>query len=164
MKRSRSVMWACCLMGLLLAGVSAFGDQPARSFVRITPEQAHWVEQPGGLGVKIAVLEGDPAKPGYYATLVNFPPGVMSRPHYHPEERYCVVIRGTWYTATNDEFTPEKAIPLKPGSYMRHPAGGHHYDGAREEEVIVEISGYGPSKNTLINPREGLFGRSMPKK
>ena len=164
MKRSRSVTWGCCVMGLLLAGVSAFGDQPARSFVRITPEQAHWVTQPDGLGVKIAVLEGDPAKPGYYATLVNFPPGVMSRPHYHPEERYCLVIRGTWYTATGDDFTPEKAIGLKPGSYMRHPGGGHHYDGAREEEVIVEISGYGPSKNILINPKEGLFGRSMPKK
>lgn len=164
MTRSRSITWVCGLSAILLAAVTAAGDQSGREFVRMTPEQIHWVEQPGGLGVKIAVLEGDPAKPGYYATLVNFPPGVMSRPHYHPEERYCIVIKGTWYTATNDTFTPEKAVPLKAGSYMRHPAGGHHYDGAKEEEVIVEISGYGPSKNILIDPKNGLFGRSMPNK
>jgi hypothetical protein len=27
---------------------------------------------------------------------------------------------------------------------MMHPAGAVHYDGARDEEVIVEIKGIGP--------------------
>lgn len=164
MKRLLFVVATCCLLGgLLLAGQSS-AKKEKRDFVRITPEQVHWVEQRDGLGVKIAVLEGDPAKPGYYATLVNFPPGVMSKPHYHPEERYCVVLKGTWYAATGDEFKPAEAVPLKPGSYMRHPAGGHHYDGAKDEEVIVEISGYGPSQNILIDPKGGLFGRSTAQK
>lgn len=165
MKRAHYLTWASCLAGvLLLTGVSASGDQAGRSFVRVTPEQMKWVAQPDGLGVRVAVVEGDPAKPGYYLVMVNFPPGVMSKPHYHPEERYAVALKGTWYTATGDTFRPETAIGLKPGSYMRHPAGGHHYDGARDEEVIVAIAGDGPSKNVLIDPNGGLYGRSMPQK
>lgn len=163
----RSATWTSCLLGgVLLATATAIGDQagPAgREFIRIRPDQMKWVKQPDGLGVEVAVVEGDPAKPGYYATMVHFPPGVMSRPHYHPEERYCVVLKGTWYTGTNDQFTPETAVPLKVGSYMRHPAGGHHYDGAKEEDVIVMISGYGPSKNNVLD-NGPLFGRSMPAK
>jgi hypothetical protein len=29
---------------------------------------------------------------------------------------------------------------------MFHPAGLHHYDGAKEEDVIVQIMGMGPVK------------------
>ena len=31
---------------------------------------------------------------------------------------------------------------------MFHPAGFHHYDGAKDEEVIVQIMGMGPVKTT----------------
>jgi hypothetical protein len=30
------------------------------------------------------------------------------------------------------------------GGMMFHPAGLHHYDGAKEEDVIVQIMGMGP--------------------
>jgi hypothetical protein len=30
-----------------------------------------------------AIVEGDPTKPGFYIIQVKFPPGVMSRPHFH---------------------------------------------------------------------------------
>jgi quercetin dioxygenase-like cupin family protein len=83
----------------------------------------------------------------------------MSRPHYHPDERYVVVLRGTWYTGEGDAFAPDKTIPLKPGDYMRHPAGGHHYDGGLDEETLVAISGYGPTRADVIDGGE-LFGKS----
>ena len=38
--------------------------------------------------------------------------------------------------------------PIKPGGFMFHPAGYHHYDGARDEEVIVQIIGMGPVQTT----------------
>ena len=60
------------------------------------------------------------------------------------EDRYGTVIKGTWYTGAGDEFAPDKTIPLKPGSFTKHPAGVHHFDGAKDEEVIVQISGVGP--------------------
>ena len=84
---------------------------------------------------------------------------MTSRPHYHPDERYIVVLRGTWYTGDTPAFTPDKTIPLKPGDYMRHPAGGVHYDGGLDEETVVAISGYGPTRATVIDGGE-LFGKS----
>ena len=45
---------------------------------------------------------------------------------------------------------------------MKHPAGAHHYDGAKDEEVIVQLMGMGPSTTTRLKPNEGLFGRSLP--
>ena len=102
---------------------------------------------------------GDPSKPGYYLTINHFPPGVMSRPHYHPDERYIIVLRGTWYTDEGEVFRPNETIPLKPGDFMRHPKGGPHYDGALNEDTWVAISGYGPTKATVIDGGE-LFGKS----
>jgi hypothetical protein len=50
-------------------------------------------------------------------------------------------------------------VPLKPGDFMRHPKGGPHYDGALDEDTWVAISGYGPTKATVIDGG-ALFGRS----
>ena len=146
--------------GLLVSFV-ALGQKATESVVRITPEQLKWVDEPDGLGFKTAIVEGDPAKPGIYIIQVKFPPGVMSRPHFHPEDRYGTVIKGTWYTGSGDEFAPDKTVPLKPGSFMKHPAGGHHYDGSRDEEVIIQLTGYGPSGTTLIHPEDGHTGHSL---
>ncbi|HET9830988.1 MAG TPA: cupin domain-containing protein, partial [Vicinamibacterales bacterium] len=122
---------------------------PERPFVRVKFDELKWRPTEGNkLGVETAVVEGDPSKPGYYLTINHFPAGVMSRPHAHPDERYVMVLRGTWYTDEGNVFQPSKAVPLKPGDFMRHPKGGPHYDGAIDEDCWVAISGYGPTKAT----------------
>src|SRR5262245_26287467 len=116
------------LVGVFLLGsLIVFGQKATESVVRITPEQLKWVDEKDGLGFKTAIVQGDPMKPGIYIIHVKFPPGVMSRPHYHGEDRYATVLKGTWYTGEGDEFAPAKTIPLKPGSFMRHHAGALHY-------------------------------------
>src|SRR5215475_9163373 len=148
---------------LLVVSFVALGQKATQSVVRITPDQLKWVDEPDGLGFKTAIVEGDPKKPGLYIIQVKFPPGVMSKPHFHHEDRYATVIKGTWYTGAGDEFAPDKTIPLKPGSFMKHPAGVHHFDGAKNEEVIVELVGMGPSTTTRIRPDLGLFDHSVKK-
>jgi mannose-6-phosphate isomerase-like protein (cupin superfamily) len=133
---------------------------PERPFVRVEFDKLTWRATEGNtLGVETAVVEGDPSKPGYYLTINHFPAGVMSRPHYHPDERYIIVLRGTWHTDEGKEFRPSQTVPLKPGDFMRHPAGGPHYDGALNEDTWVAISGYGPTHATVIDGGE-LFGKS----
>ena len=89
------------------------------------PEEVTWKDFPNGHGAQMAIVVGDPTKPGIYVTRVKFPPHVMDRPHWHAEEQHITVLKGTWYTGTGDTFDPEHAVPLKPGSYMlrTHPAG-----------------------------------------
>jgi hypothetical protein len=133
---------------------------PDRPFVRVEFDKLTWRPTEGNtLGVETAVVEGDPSKPGYYLTINHFPAGVMSRPHYHPDERYVIVLRGTWYTDEGETFRPTQTTPLKPGDFMRHPKAGPHYDGALDEDTWVAISGYGPTDATVIDGGE-LFGRS----
>ena len=159
--RSTLISASCLLTGLAFAASFAFAAEDAPGFIRIAPEEVQWKDLPGYEGVKFAVMDGDPSKPGVYVVRVKFPPGVMSRPHFHPEDRFAVVLKGTWYTGTGDTFEPEKTVGLKPGSFMKHPANGHHYDGAKDEEVILQLIGTGPSGTTLIHPEDGHIGRSL---
>ena len=161
MKLRRSLMVCCALsVGAVLLGTPAFGEKDAEGFVRIAPEDVQWRELPGYNGVKFAVIEGDPSKPGVYVVRVKFPPGIMSRPHFHPEDRYAVVLKGTWYTGTGDTFDPDKTVGLTPGSFMKHPAGAHHFDGAKDEEVILQLIGVGPSGTIMLRPEDGHTGPS----
>src|SRR5262245_18383694 len=148
---------------LLLFTFVAFGQKATQSVVRVSPDQLKWVEEPNGLGFKQAIVEGDPTKPGIYIIQVKFPLYVMSHPHFHREERYATILKGTWYTGEGTEFTPDKTVPLKPGSYMKHPAGTPHFDGAKDAEVTLQLVGMGPSQTTTIKPDLGLFDHSMKK-
>ena len=143
-----------------LVAVNARADKDKAGFVRVAPEDIKWTDRPGYDGVKFAVIQGDPSKPGLYVIRAKFSPGAMTRPHWHPEERYVTVLQGTWYAGEGDSFEPDKTVPLKQGSFMVHPAKAHHYDGAKDEEVIVQIIGIGPSATNLIDPKQGNTARS----
>src|SRR5206468_8756207 len=75
-----------------LVGSSSFGARDAQGFVRIAPGDVHWTDMPGGGGLQSAVVEGDPTKPGLYVIRVKFPRGVMTRNHYHPQDRHATVL------------------------------------------------------------------------
>ncbi|WP_084705242.1 cupin domain-containing protein [Beijerinckia mobilis] len=103
-------------------------------------------------GAQRAVIFGDPSKPGVYVIRVKFPPGVHSNPHFHSEDRHAVVISGTWWNGTGEDISFAKARPVKAGSYVFHPAGKVHWDGAGEEEAIIQITGIGPVTTTPAGP------------
>jgi quercetin dioxygenase-like cupin family protein len=155
---------AGCLMSSTVPGAPS--DQSAANaagFVRLTPEQIHWQAVPGSPGVQMANIAGDPSSHGVYVQRVRFPPHVMDRPHWHPGDRYITVIKGTWYTGTGATFDPKHAVPLKPGSFMFHPAKGVHWDGSNsDEEVIVQIFGVGPAETVAADPSKPFWVRVKP--
>jgi quercetin dioxygenase-like cupin family protein len=160
---TRKLLCASLLCAAALAPsmvLHADSNVDENGFVRVNPENIQWKEVPGYNGVKFAVIDGDPSKEGIYVVRVKFPPGLMTRPHFHPEARYAVVLEGTWWTGTGDTFDPNTTVPLKPGSFMKHPAGAHHFDGAKEDGAVLQIIGYGPSGTTYLHPEEGHTGPS----
>ena len=146
--------------GFAIVVALALGAQPTATFefVRITPDAVHWVDIPDAHGAKMAVLVGDPDKPGPYVIRVRFPPHVMDRPHWHPKDRYVTVLQGTWYAGTGNTFDVAQATPMPAGSFMMHPAHASHWDGsATSEPVIVQISGEGPGTTTLVDPKQPMW-------
>ena len=73
----------------LWAAPVTHAEKDEAGFVRVAPEEVQWKDLPGYGGLKYAVIEGDPSKEGIYVVRVKFPPGLMTRPHYHPEDRHA---------------------------------------------------------------------------
>lgn len=110
------------------------------------PSQIRWTEDP--IGAKTAVLAGDPSKPGLYVMLVKWTPHHMSHPHWHPNDRFITVLSGTWWVGTGTKFDPEATVPMPAGTFVKHFAKQVHYDGAKDEEAVLEIVGEGPDTAT----------------
>jgi quercetin dioxygenase-like cupin family protein len=142
-----------------VAKADAVTDQ--KGFITLKLGQEQWQDYPGIPGIKYMLIAGDLHQPGLYVVRVRFSPGVMSMPHFHPEDRFATVLKGTWYSGTGPVFDPDSTVPLPPGSFMKHPAGEAHYDGAKDEEVILQLIGVGPSGTTFIKPELGSTGRSL---
>lgn len=82
----------------------------------------------------------------------------MDRPHWHPNDRFVTVLEGTWYTGTGDTFDVARAVPLKPGSFMMHPAKAVHWDGSGgNEAVVVQIIGFGPGSSIPVDPSKSFW-------
>lgn len=154
---------ACVLLTIGALAADAPSSLP-EGFIIARPDELRWQASPTTPGLQQAILAGDPTKPGMYVLRVKFAPGVMTRPHIHNEDRYVAVLQGTWWVGTGSEFEPGKTTPLRAGSFMKHPAGAQHYDGAKDEEVIVQIIGMGAASTTFVKPELGPTGNSLPAK
>jgi hypothetical protein len=128
-----------------LGTVKATDLNPAAIQINL-PDQIHWVDSPSGISQ--AVLRGDPTKPGPYIVLATWHAHHMSRPHFHPNDRFITVISGTWWVGTGTKYEPDKTVPLPAGSFVTHFGKQVHYDGAKDGDVTLEIAGEGPATNT----------------
>jgi quercetin dioxygenase-like cupin family protein len=139
-------------LAMLLASATASAvelDPKVLSFK--TPDQLKWRDPFGKSPVNQAILQGNPAGPGQYVVLNCFKPGAFSRPHFHPNDRFITVVKGTWWIGTGNKFDPENAtVPMPAGSFVVHYGKQVHYDGARTEEACVLITGEGPATSTRV--------------
>ena len=114
------------------------------------PADFQWKESAEFPGLLTVVLSG---KPGPYVTRNRFAPGTFSRPHFHPNDRFIVVVSGTWWVGTGPVFDPATTKPMPTGSFVTHYAGQVHYDGARDEACEVVIFGMGPATATRVDAK-----------
>jgi quercetin dioxygenase-like cupin family protein len=146
------------VLAIVASSVWALSEADEKGFVRIAPEKIDWKSPLGAGSTLFAFLDGDPSKPGIYVQRVKFPPNVFTRPHWHGEDRHVVVLKGTWYMGTGKDFDPSKAVPMPAGSYVKHPAGAVHWDGAKDEEVELQVIGVGPLTTALVSKDGPMFG------
>jgi hypothetical protein len=144
LRRLINVVGAVAIL-LLLVPVKAELNPAAISIQH--SNQIKWTTN-NNAGNANAILAGDPTKPGIYVELTKWFPHHMSRPHFHPNDRYIYVISGTWWVGTGSKYDPDSTVPVPAGSYVTHFGKQIHWDGAKDEEVVLEIVGEGPATST----------------
>ena len=146
--------WRALLIPLSFAGMlsisSAAELNPAAVIYKL-PDQIPWGPV-NAAGAQVAVLVGDPNKPGFYAVYNKWTKGNhFSHPHFHPNDRYIVVLQGTWWVGTGPKFDPEHGtVPMPAGSFVTHFGKQVHWDGAKDEDAVLLIVGEGPATSTQV--------------
>lgn len=126
-------------------------DPKAISFQNLN--DVKWVESRNGASASF-LITGDPSKEGLYIQLMKWHPHHNSTPHFHPHDRFITVLSGTWWVATGPHYDMNSAVPLKAGTLVTHFGNQIHYDGAKDEECVLEIVGMGPATSTPVNEKK----------
>jgi hypothetical protein len=137
---------ALAVAATALSAISAAELNPKAIAIKL-PDQIPWKRNAAGTN-EVAVLVGDPAKPGFYLEMFKWLPGNMSRPHWHANDRYITVLKGTWWVGTGNTYDPASTVAMPTGSYVTHFGKEVHYDGAKEGEAWLLIAGEGPETAT----------------
>ena len=141
------------MVGMILVVTASDAADVDRSAVDFkTPGDIKCVRNAAGTN-ESAVLFGDPSKPGPYVVRLRWLPGNMSRPHFHSNDRFFVVLSGTWWMGTGEKFDPDSTVPVPAGSYVVHYGGKVHYDGAKNEEAVIQVWDMGPATSTPAEKR-----------
>ena len=133
---------------LALAGLAQAVELDPAVVTVTTPEQYQWRDPANkGPGNQVPLL-GD-GKTGHYVHITKWNKGHnFSRPHFHPNDRHFVVISGTWWLGSGEKYAPNSTVAASPGTYVFHKGKGIHYDGAKAEEVVIQVWGVGPDTST----------------
>lgn len=127
--------------------------KPAAEDMRLSsPTSIVWKDGPASLpaGAKMAVLEGDPGKEGFFTMRLWLPDGFRISPHSHPKVEHVTVIKGTFNFGMGEKFDQTATRELPEGSFGFWPAGMRHFAWAKGE-TILQLHGIGPWMITYVN-------------
>lgn len=81
-----------------------------------TPDAVQWSAAPNALpsGAQLAVLEGNPMKPGPYTMRLKMPDGYKIPPHHHARREHVTVVSGSFKVGMGDKFEDDKMSTFAP--------------------------------------------------
>ena len=120
-----------------------------------SPDRIKWQDGPASLppGAKFAVLEGDPAKEGFFTMRISMPDGFKVPPHTHPKVEHVTVISGTFNFGMGDKFDQAATQVMSAGAFGFWPAGMKHFAWVKGETVL-QLHGIGPWTIEYVNPAD----------
>lgn len=117
----------------------------------INYEAMSWIEDADNPGSWYAVVSGDPGGNGPFVLLNKVLKGNFTSPHIHATAREIYVVDGTWWTGVGKPSDLSKAEAQAEGSRIINKANEVHWDGTKDEDVLLLISGDGPATSELVN-------------
>jgi len=101
----------------------------------------------------MAVLAGDPGKPGPFTARLKMPAGYKIAAHQHPTAEAITVIAGEFHFGMGEKLDEAKAEKLGPGGFVDLPANMNHFAFA-SGETVVQINSEGPFTIKYANPAD----------
>jgi len=125
------------------------------------PDQVPWRDAPATLppGAKMAVLEGDPSKPGFFTVRFRLPDGYRVMPHWHPKTERLTILQGVVNLGMGDHFDAAATQALGAGTYSSMPPKMTHFAWV-SGETILQLSSIGPWKIIYVNPADDPRNRA----
>ena len=125
------------------------------SWALYVPGEIAWKAGPESLapGAKVAILEGDPSKDGFFTMRLLLPDGYRVASHWHPKVERLTIISGTLNLGTGDRFdtTATKALPA--GTYSSMPPKMTHF-AWMTGETVLQLSSIGPWQVIYVDPAD----------
>jgi quercetin dioxygenase-like cupin family protein len=153
------------------AGVKASGvavAEPAAAdavppHVMLAPGAMKWQPfPPGGPGVSVAVLSGDPEKSGPFVLRIKSPAGARVPPHWHPTDENITVVSGNFAVGMGDAFDAKALKTVPAGSYLLLPRQMRHF-AISKTPTVVQVHGIGPFQVNFVNPADDPRTKNVPR-
>jgi hypothetical protein len=137
------------------AGLLAKEMQASGTWALYLPGAIEWKAGPDSLapGAKMAVLEGDPSKDGFFTIRLLMPDGYRVAPHWHPKTERLTIISGTVNLGTGDRFDTTAAKALPAGTYSSMPPKMTHF-AWMTSETVLQLSSIGPWQVIYVDPAD----------
>lgn len=108
------------------------------------PSELAWIRDPFDPVRRMALLVGDPTRPGPYVVRMHVDAGYAIGLHAHPaEDEHLTVLSGSLHVSTGVAGSGAAELELPAGSVVVVPAGTPHRLWTTEETEI-QMSGIGP--------------------
>jgi hypothetical protein len=146
-------MRTTAVAALFLLAAAPLSAQSTPTAKPAAPAALTWGPAPAVFpaGARMAVVSGDPGKPGMFTVELKLPAGYKIPPHFHPTDETVEVKDGLFLYGMGDMFDAAKTSPMKPGEKGTIPAKMHHFATAKVATVI-DVTAMGPFAMTYVNP------------
>jgi quercetin dioxygenase-like cupin family protein len=151
-RRPRRVVGCALLAVAPMLTVAAAQDPPAGVVMLAADEIRLQPSTTPPAGAAFAALVGSRTRPGFWVERVRFPANFTHQPHSHPDDRTYTVLSGTLYLGFGERVDEARLKAMPPGSFWTEPANIPHFMVTRDEPVVFQITGTGPSGTTFVDP------------
>lgn len=134
---------------------NADAGPPPSQHLMVVPASMTWGPPPPSLppGSKIAVISGDPSKPGPFVLRAQVPAGYRVPAHWHPGDENLTILSGTVALGMGDAWDDSKLHDVPTGGYAALPAEMRHFFLARTASTF-QVNGIGPFVVNYVNPTD----------
>jgi uncharacterized RmlC-like cupin family protein len=159
-KTTKTITLLALMAISVYSGSLLIGQTKETAEKRITPAEVQWPTAAGGAagtsgvaGIQTVVVKGDPTKAGLYTLLLRLGPNNRIQAHSHRDDRVATVVSGKWYFGYGRQFSEAALKELPPGSFYTEPPGVFHLAMTKNEPVVIQITGTGPSDTVYADPQ-----------